>query len=190
MIRKLMLCLAGAALVAGCGSTPKPAPVAAAPRMVSRPAAPMTPAQTAVVEKAQEETGGQVHFEETILQLCPGIKPPQFDYDSSRLKDRFSDALQGLAGCMRDGALRGKEVLLVGRADPRGTEDYNLALGGRRADAVRKAIASFGVEPRYLDITSRGALDAVGVDEATWANDRRVDVKLEAHPNATTSTTP
>lgn len=61
---------------------------------------------------------------------------------------------------------------------PRGEEDYNLALGGRRANSVRDAMRELGVASGRFQLTSRGDLDAKGTDEATWAEDRRVDVKL------------
>jgi peptidoglycan-associated lipoprotein len=79
---------------------------------------------------------------------------------------------------MKDGGLKDRNLLLVGHADPRGEEDYNLALGGRRANSVRDAMRKLGVASGRFQLTSRGALEAKGTDEATWAEDRRVDVKL------------
>jgi peptidoglycan-associated lipoprotein len=67
---------------------------------------------------------------------------------------------------------------LVGRADPRGTPEYNMTLGQHRADAVVKRLASKGVAKSMMESTSRGAMDAVGTDEPSWARDRRVDILL------------
>ena len=77
------------------------------------------------------------------------------------------------------GPLKGKAVSLIGRADPRGTEEYNMGLGSRRASSVGKYLEHLGVGEPQLAVTTRGALDATGTDEASWANDRRVDVQLQ-----------
>jgi peptidoglycan-associated lipoprotein len=82
---------------------------------------------------------------------------------------------------MNDGALKGRSLLMVGHADPRGEEDYNMALGGRRAESVRGAMESLGVDKGRMDVSSRGELEATGVDEESWAKDRRVDIKLKAN---------
>jgi peptidoglycan-associated lipoprotein len=80
---------------------------------------------------------------------------------------------------MRTGPLQGKSVELIGRAYARGTEEYNLALGSKRAGSVDTYLESLGVNRSFLAQTSRGALDATGTDEAGWANDRRVDIMLK-----------
>jgi peptidoglycan-associated lipoprotein len=67
---------------------------------------------------------------------------------------------------------------LVGHADPRGEAEYNLSLGGLRADGVKSAIVSARLDQRQITTTSRGELDARGTDEASWQQDRRVDVLL------------
>jgi len=67
---------------------------------------------------------------------------------------------------------------LVGHADPRGSEDYNLALGGRRADNAKLIIVAESMNASSISTTSRGKMDATGTDEAGWARDRSVDVAL------------
>jgi len=67
---------------------------------------------------------------------------------------------------------------LVGYADPRGTADYNLALGGRRADNVKSVIEEYGLSGQKISTSSRGAMDAAGTDESTWAKDRRVEATV------------
>lgn len=119
-----------------------------------------------------------------IIQLC-GIKAtpsgasPKFAFDRADLSDDDHNVLQQLATCMRSGPLQGKRVELIGRADRRGTEEYNLALGSKRAGSVGSYLESLGVSGSFLAQTSRGALDATGTDEAGWANDRRVDIMLK-----------
>jgi len=67
---------------------------------------------------------------------------------------------------------------LVARADPWGSPEYNMTLGQHRADAVVKHLHSKGLAKSVMESTSRGAMDAVGTDEPSWARDRRVDISL------------
>jgi len=120
-----------------------------------------------------------------LIQLC-GIKaaasttaPAKFDYDKDELTPDDRNVLDQLAQCLMTGPLKGKAVSLIGRADPRGTEEYNMGLGSRRASSVGKYLEHLGVGEPQLAVTTRGALDASGTDEAGWANDRRVDVQLQ-----------
>jgi peptidoglycan-associated lipoprotein len=94
-----------------------------------------------------------------IVQLC-GIKAasltadPHFDYNKDELTPEDRTVLDQLATCMTTGALKGKAVSLVGREH-------------------------LGVGQPQLAVTTRGALDATGTDEAGYAKDRRVDVQLK-----------
>jgi peptidoglycan-associated lipoprotein len=144
------------------------------------PAPAATPEQDQAVAKAVDENqGGGLSISPDIMKLCPGVKPPKFGYNSAEVKDEWRDALASIADCMKNGGLKGKGVLLTGHTDPRGDDDYNRQLGGRRAEAVKGALTSFGVETGRVDVTSRGEVDAKGTDESTWAQDRRVDIGLK-----------
>src|SRR6185312_11121842 len=103
-------------------------------------------------------------------------KAPKFDFDKSDLLPADLAVLKKIAECFTTGPLEGKGLLLVGRADPRGTIEYNDRLGMRRADSVSGFLEQNGIEERRIERTSRGKRDATGHDEATWAVDRRVDV--------------
>jgi peptidoglycan-associated lipoprotein len=103
---------------------------------------------------------------------------PKFDFDSALLSAPDRSELDQLAKCMTTGPLTGKNVQLVGRADPRGEAEYNMNLGATRANAVKHYLAQLGITPSRFTTTSRGSLDAQGHDEATWAVDRRVDLDL------------
>ena len=118
-----------------------------------------------------------------IVKLC-NIKAgattnPTFDYDKEELSPEDRAVLDQLATCLTSGALKGKGVNLVGRADPRGTEEYNLGLGSRRAGAVSTYLSRLGVSEPQLAVNTRGALDATGTDESGWQKDRRVDITLQ-----------
>jgi peptidoglycan-associated lipoprotein len=103
---------------------------------------------------------------------------PKFAFDQSAILPEDRDVLALVAQCLTTGALKGRSVRFVGRADPRGTQEYNMALGERRANAVMKYLGALGVGAPQMSDTSRGALDATGTDDAAWREDRRVDVDL------------
>jgi peptidoglycan-associated lipoprotein len=103
---------------------------------------------------------------------------PKFDFDKSAILPEDRDVLAAVATCVTTGPLKGRSVKLVGRADPRGTEEYNMALGERRSSNVLRYLTGLGVPPTQLHETSRGALDATGSDEAAWRQDRRVDLDI------------
>ena len=103
---------------------------------------------------------------------------PSFEYDSAALAEEDRMLLAQVAKCLTEGALKGHNVNLVGRADPRGEGEYNMTLGGSRADTVKRYMVDLGVGRDRMLGTSRGELDATGKNEAGWAHDRRVDVEL------------
>ena len=124
---------------------------------------------------------GAVSMSEGLKSVC-GISDtgaaPKFDFDSVVLSRSDRSELDQLSKCMTTGPLAGKNVELVGRADPRGEAEYNMTLGATRANAVKHYLAQLGVASSRLTTTSRGALDASGTDESTWAIDRHVDLEL------------
>ena len=102
----------------------------------------------------------------------------QFSFDDSKLTSADRDALDSVARCFTTGPMKGENMDVVGRADPRGAKEYNLALGQRRATSVTGYLTLHGIQAGRVEKSSRGALDAEGTDEAGWANDRRVDITL------------
>lgn len=117
------------------------------------------------------------------LKVAASAANPKFDYDKDELTTEDRSVLDQIAACLTTGKLKGKTVSLIGRADPRGTEEYNLGLGSRRADSVSKYLGRLGVGAPQMAVTTRGALEASGTDEASWKQDRRVDIQL-AEPGA------
>jgi outer membrane protein OmpA-like peptidoglycan-associated protein len=103
---------------------------------------------------------------------------PRFDYDRAALHALGRNVLDDVANCLLDGPLSGEVVTLVGRADVRGSADYNEDLGRSRAAAARDYLALRGVPVDRIRMISRGEQGARGNDEASFALDRRVDVEL------------
>ena len=96
-----------------------------------------------------------------------------FDYDQYNVDAQDQATLQSQAQWLqRNPAVR---VTLEGHADERGTRDYNIALGERRANAAKNYLASLGIDPSRLNTVSYGKERpaALGSDEAAWAQNRR-----------------
>lgn len=174
----LPMILATFLLVSGCASKAKPAasPAAEVAERASRGDAQVA----SKVEEAVEATqAGRLTISKQVQDLCPGVRAPRFGYDSAELRQEWAEALRQVADCMKHGGLSNHGILLTGHTDPRGDEDYNMALGGRRASAVKGVFLAFGVEGNRVKTTSRGKADARGTDEPSWAEDRRVEIDLD-----------
>lgn len=101
------------------------------------------------------------------------LTPVYFAYDSSELDSSARATMQSNAQCIQQRNIA--SVSLVGHTDPRGTEEYNLALGERRARAVQSYLQNLGIDASRIHASSMGEEMASGTDEASWARDRRVD---------------
>jgi peptidoglycan-associated lipoprotein len=145
------------------------------------PTAPKTPASVPHEAQAHAEspTQAQVRIAEDIQRAC-GIpeSDAHFAFDSANVQQTERRVLSLLADCFVSGPLAGRQMRLVGHADPRGDEEYNFVLGGRRADNVKTFLIQEGMRSDRVASTSRGEIEAHGRDEATWREDRRVDVLL------------
>ena len=96
-----------------------------------------------------------------------------FELDQARLSERDLRVLAMHAEYLRD--FRNRSVLIEGHCDERGTREYNLALGERRAQAVQRYLATAGVRASQIEIVSFGEerpADA-GHDESAWSKNRR-----------------
>jgi peptidoglycan-associated lipoprotein len=172
-MRTLFIPLGSLILLAACGSDPKP--VAQAPAPPPPAAEPAPPPEKA----GDVPTRSNINISEDIKKAC-GLTDSDayFAFDSANVRPQDRAVLQKLAACFSTGPLKGRTMRLVGHADPRGDEEYNMVLGGRRADNVKNAIADAGLASSKIATTSRGEMDATGTDEAGWEKDRRVDIML------------
>jgi peptidoglycan-associated lipoprotein len=102
----------------------------------------------------------------------------RFDYDSSEIKADYAPVIA--AQGKRLSADRHAAVRLEGHTDERGSAEYNVALGERRAQAVKKALLLQGAIESQLSTVSYGEERPVadGHDEAAWAQNRRVEIIL------------
>jgi peptidoglycan-associated lipoprotein len=171
----LALALSTLTLPACGGDTP--------PAKAPEPAAPVasTPASANHLppEPPDSPTASAVRISQEITTAC-GIKDPDayFAFDSAHVRPDDAHVLTQLISCFTSGPLKGRLMKLVGHADPRGSSDYNLTLGQSRADSVATYLTGKGMDKSKAESTTRGAMDATGNDEPSWARDRRVDIML------------
>jgi peptidoglycan-associated lipoprotein len=158
-----------------CADEPPPkTPPPAAPAPTSPPPTNRLPAQA-----PDSPTASAVRISDEIVKAC-GINEPDayFAFDSAHLRPDDTRVLDQVITCFSSGPLKGRTLKLVGHADPRGGSDYNMTLGQSRADAVAGYMTGHGLDRAKTESTSRGAMDATGTDEPTWARDRRVDLMV------------
>jgi peptidoglycan-associated lipoprotein len=96
-----------------------------------------------------------------------------FDYDSAALSDQARSNLDKNAGWLKQWA--STRILVEGHCDSRGTNEYNLALGERRADAVRDYLVSLGVPTDRVQVVSKGEEQPFCTEEneSCWSQNRR-----------------
>ena len=177
----VVACLA--ALSVACGASQKSAtpPVAAAPTTSAAGSADASNADglNAASSMTADLTNGSGAFD-----------PLYFAFDSSELKSESQDALKTLATYM--GKSKVVTVTIAGHTDERGTPEYNLALGERRAQVARAYLMRLGVDAQRVHVVSYGkerpAL--VGDGEAVWAKNRRDELQVASTDSTQTSANP
>ncbi len=139
-----------------------PAPVASAP-------APSTPAPTPAPRPTGPQPGSQAHFASAMA----GRDVIFFDTDKYNIDSEDAVALRAQAEYMLQYTSAGATI--EGHADERGTREYNLALGERRANAAKNYLVSLGVAESRLRTVSYGEERpaATGSNEQAWARNRR-----------------
>jgi peptidoglycan-associated lipoprotein len=155
------------------------------------PAAPREPGLAAVPVKPQPVVQAAIDPAAAAKGVSPLRDPKSilskrsvyFDFDSNAIREEFRPIIQAHARFLVEN--RKARVALQGHADERGSREYNLALGQRRADAVRQAMAVLGVGEPQVEAVSFGEERprALGRDEAAWAENRRVDIVYEGEDN-------
>ena len=100
------------------------------------------------------------------------LDPIYFDFNENVLSTEATAAIDHDVECLKKSP---GAITLTGRTDPRGTEEYNLALSDRRTQSVRDRLQKLGASATSVKLVPKGELEAVGTDESGWAKDRRVD---------------
>ena len=175
-MKRIALYLAVAAVAAGCASqeAKKEAPVADRSGSGATPPSSATaPSTTTRPQQPGAVAGNPLRDPSNILSK----RSVYFDYDSNSVKDEYRNMVQAHSRYMAD--KRDSKVRIEGNCDERGSREYNLALGQRRAEAVKKVMTVLGVGDGRIETISYGEEKpvATGHDEKAWSQNRRADIK-------------
>ncbi len=200
MLNKIVMAMLAATTVTACAhqtavsraTPPAPPPIAVAPAAAPAPATPVAPVAAATCSADVQCASNQLCVEgactaiTTSLPAC-GLARVHFDFDRDVLHPDEYAVLQRAARCIE--ANRPAHVLITGNADERGTVEYNLALGQRRAAAVGKYLKGAGVPGDELQLVSYGKELPVchEHDEACWRENRRAGIRADATPRDVTA---
>jgi peptidoglycan-associated lipoprotein len=171
-----------AAPVAPAAAAPAPAPEAAQPSAADAEAALKAKQMAEDKARADQEAADRAAAEQAsqAASATLGTRTFYFDYDSSSLQASDSDKLKAHAAYLAKH--RAASVRIEGNADERGTREYNMALGERRAKAVAAFLVSNGASDSQLTVVSYGKEKPAddGHDEAAWSKNRRVELNYTA----------
>ena len=141
--------------------------------------APPAPEQSAPVTEAAPESGRYTP-EDLDRDACLRQRAVYFDFDKDEVKPEFQQIMACHAKYLRDRPMA--QVRLEGNADERGTREYNLGLGERRANSVSSALQANGASASQLNVISYGKEKPVCREhnEDCWSKNRRVDIVYTA----------
>ena len=155
-------------LITACASSPKPA-ASVAPQ-ASNKTAPTADATTAPVSTAETESKRLAAEIQELQQ-----QSVYFDFDKPAINAQYQDVILKQAQFIKE---HNNDVVTVeGNADERGSKEYNLALGSRRAEAVEKSMEILGVQAKQIKVTSFGEEKPrlTCHEEKCWKENRRAD---------------
>jgi len=177
-MRKLLFATFVLSMLAACSSTPtkeqegakveeaKPSATQRAPAPQPAPKAETKPVQPKTVQVNPLKDPSNILSKRSVY----------FDYDSNIVKDEFKPLITAHAKYLSQN--RSAHATVQGNTDERGSREYNLALGQRRAEAVKQMLQLLGASPSQVDTVSFGEEKprAEGHDEGAWAQNRRADI--------------
>jgi peptidoglycan-associated lipoprotein len=154
-------------VISGC--KPKP-PKTGGDESTKKPTPITTPSEVATPVPSDSGDAGIKERERMIGSL----QDIHFDYDKADLKTEARDILAKNAGIIKQ--IKGGKIVIEGHCDERGTVEYNLALGQRRADSAKDYILTLGVDPSQITTISYGEEKPAdpGHTEDSWSKNRRV----------------
>ncbi len=168
-------------ILAGCGTTGEVEDQASAETSAS---AATETSDSAAASAASDQSASAQPMESQMQQMDPFEDPNNllsqrvvyFEFDSSAIRDDALPVIRAHADYLASNSQ--VSFTLEGHADERGTREYNLALGERRADAVRRMLIANGVSPAQVRVVSYGEERpaVLGHDESAWSMNRRAEL--------------
>jgi peptidoglycan-associated lipoprotein len=174
------LTLAAIAFVVACSPKPKPTPPPApTPASVSPPTV-VTVEPPAPTPQPTPRVDTDDIMRKSLSEVSSYLKPAFFDYDKADIRGDARDVLAANATWLKK--YSNVHFRIEGHADERGTAQYNLALGDRRANAAKDYIVSLGVDASRIETVSYGKERpfATGHDEDSWQKNRRAHFVVTA----------
>jgi peptidoglycan-associated lipoprotein len=175
-MKQTALYIALALLAAACASkeTKTEAPVTDRTTGVQTPQTTQPQGRTTPTTPAPQVAGDPLHDPRNPLSK----RSVYFDFDSNSVKDEYRGLITAHSRYMT-GDKKDSKIRIEGNCDERGSREYNLALGQRRAEAVKKVMTVLGVQDGRIETISYGEEKpvAMGHDESSWQQNRRADIK-------------
>ena len=179
-MKRFLIAAGLAAVLAGCSSTPieEGAPVEDRAATAKPPTTASTGVGTAAPTAAELERQRMEADRKLLSDPSSPLSKRSvfFDYDSDRIRDEFKPLVEAHAKFLRDRPYQ--KMLIQGNADDRGSREYNLALGQRRADALKRALVTLGAGDKQIEAASLGEEKPRCTEqtETCWAQNRRADM--------------
>lgn len=184
MIKKVLLTVSSVALLAACSSVPGNGSVASGDFVTGKTssqglARPDTLSQDPFVSEMNDGAPADVQSLRKDFIRRAGDRV-HFGFDSASLDAESQENLRDIAKFMKDNAGRINKITVEGHCDERGTREYNLALGDRRAVSVKKYLVGLGVDAAKINTISYGKERPVDPrhNERAWQRNRRAVVVL------------
>jgi peptidoglycan-associated lipoprotein len=184
----LLMLLTAAAFAVACGG--RSAPEEPAPEPTPAPAP--TPDPEPVDDSAERERLERERMEREAAERARGVTADlaamiNFDYDQAVVREADRETLDRKAAILI--ANPGVRLRIAGHADERGSDEYNLALGNRRAAAAKRYLENKGVDGSRLEVVSYGEERPLnpGNDETAYAQNRRDEFEITAGGNNLTA---
>ena len=185
----LLMLLAAAAFAVACGG--KSAPEQPAPEATPAPAPEQPAAQpvddSAERDRLEKERMAREAAEKNRTVAADLAAMINFDYDQAVVRPADQATLDRKAAILI--ANPGVKIRIAGHADARGSDEYNLALGNRRAAAAKRYLENKGVDASRMDVISYGEERPLnpGNDETAYAQNRRDEFEVTAGANSLTA---
>jgi peptidoglycan-associated lipoprotein len=143
---------------------------------------PAQPARAAPVAVGKSNSAAAAQAPRRGAADLPKQRSVYYDLDHYEIKPEFRNAVEGHASYLRENAQA--HVTIQGNGDERGSREYNLALGQKRAESVRQMMRLSGARDQQIETVSFGEEKprATGHDEASWAENRRSDLVYGVKP--------